>query len=190
MEDYSYYLDNKIDKDYFISDVLKESINKNIVLACIGTDKVIGDSFGPLCGTLINEKNLENIIVYGTLEEPIHGLNAEEKGKEIMDKHKDDFVIAIDSCIGNDEYLKKVYYQKKPINPGKGSGKNISPIGHVSIKYVLGNEYRSLFLTHHRIGDVYKAVKEFVSIIEEIDQIITQEKETIDEVSFDLHRRK
>lgn len=187
MEDYSYLLENKIDRNYFINEVLKESANKNIVLVGIGTDKCIGDSFGPFCGSLISEMNLENIIVYGTLEEPIHALNVRERSKQIMNKHKDDFVIALDACIVDPDKDLKIFYRKKSIEPGKGGGKKLPPVGNSSVVFGIYDEYGSFLYSKHRLGDVYKAAKGFAYLIKEIDELITNEREIVDEVSFDIH---
>ena len=61
-----------------IKDVLNNLLNcvpKDIVditYVCIGTDRSIGDSLGPMVGTMLNYNNL---MVYGTIESPVHGLN-------------------------------------------------------------------------------------------------------------------
>ena len=45
-----------------------------IIILCIGTDRVTGDSLGPLVGNqLLSSAN--NFIVYGNLEQPVHAIN-------------------------------------------------------------------------------------------------------------------
>ena len=43
----------------------------NIAYACMGTDRVIGDSLGPIVGSMLASNGLN---VYGTIEDPMHAL--------------------------------------------------------------------------------------------------------------------
>ena len=55
---------------------------------CIGTNRIISDSFGPRVGKKLKQvfyKN-ENINVYGTMENPIHLKNVEYFLKKIENK--------------------------------------------------------------------------------------------------------
>ena len=41
--------------------------NKKIVVLCIGSDKVVGDSLGPAIGTMLIDGLQTDVIVYGSL---------------------------------------------------------------------------------------------------------------------------
>ena len=41
------------------------------VFLCIGSDLAIGDSHGPICGTMLAEKKEQGIFVYGTLRQTV-----------------------------------------------------------------------------------------------------------------------
>ena len=71
-----------------------------VVIVCIGTDRSTGDSLGPLIGTLLSEKTLPNFYIYGTLEDPIHAVNLQEKLNYIHSIHENPFIIGIDACLG------------------------------------------------------------------------------------------
>lgn len=101
-----------------------------ITFMCIGSDRVTGDCLGPLIGTFIKDLENKNIKVIGTLDDPCHALNIDKKREGIL---KDSFVIAIDACLGDKLEIGKTKFREKPINPGKGVGKLIEPIGDVSI---------------------------------------------------------
>ena len=52
---------------------------KPIVFVCIGSDRVTGDSLGPLIGYKLNKSPFASrFIIYGTLEYPVHALNLDE----------------------------------------------------------------------------------------------------------------
>jgi len=76
-----------------IANCLKEYYRKDIVVICIGSDKCIGDSLGPIVGELLEKENL-GIPIYGTLNEPIHALNIEEKVNELKKIHPDSLLIS------------------------------------------------------------------------------------------------
>ena len=40
-----------------LSLILKDIINENTVVICIGTDRAIGDALGPLVGTMLKYSN-------------------------------------------------------------------------------------------------------------------------------------
>ncbi|MFP9128075.1 spore protease YyaC [Niallia sp. BSM11] len=104
-----------------------------IVFVCIGTDRSTGDSLGPLIGTLLAEKKLGSFFVYGTLNEPIHALNLEEKMMEIHEKHKDPFIIGIDACLGRMKSVGVIHLGDGPVKPGSGVKKELPPVGNIHI---------------------------------------------------------
>ena len=57
----------------------KKNNYKQIALLCIGTDKMTGDCFGPLVGTklmqLLEDYNIYNVNIYGSLEKNINYTN-------------------------------------------------------------------------------------------------------------------
>ena len=82
-----------------IGHYLRPQINRSSAIVCIGTDKCIVDSLGPLTGTLLSKENL-TVDIYGTLDRPVHALNINEYVKIIRNKNYDR-IIAIDACLSN-----------------------------------------------------------------------------------------
>lgn len=115
-----------------ISSTIKDIINENTVIVCIGTDRVIGDSLGPLIGTIL-ERNKFKYPVYGTLEKPIHALNIYESIENIEKTHPNGIFLVIDACVGEKTSVGTIQIMKGPVSPGKGSGKKLPQIGHYSL---------------------------------------------------------
>lgn len=115
-----------------LTELLKTIMNDNLIVICIGTDRCIGDSLGPLVGTMLKNSNYK-YPVYGTLDNPIHALNIYEALSEIKSKHPDGFFLAIDACLGEKHNIGNIQIRKGPILPGKGVGKNLPKIGNHSI---------------------------------------------------------
>lgn len=111
---------------------LKDYINKDSVIVCIGTDSYIVDSLGPLVGTMLKDKKFP-LPIYGTLYDPIHALNIDKKLLEIKSKYWKSNIIAIDACLGSKKALGEIEARNYSINPGEGVGKSLPSVGDCSI---------------------------------------------------------
>jgi putative sporulation protein YyaC len=131
----SYLLSNEI-SELVDSTVKSRDINCNpkIVILCIGTDRSTGDCLGPLVGYKLSHNYLmKDIHVFGTLNEPVHAKNLDEKMTYIFNNISNPFVIAIDASLGKMENIGKINLYKGPLYPGAGVNKNLQPVGDISI---------------------------------------------------------
>lgn len=108
--------------------------DKEIIFACIGTDRSTGDSLGPLVGTQLEKLGYH---VLGTLEHPLHALNLEERMTEVNEKYPDHFVLAIDACLGNSHSIGDILVQPNGLYPGKAVGKDFPMVGNACIKGIV-----------------------------------------------------
>ena len=115
-----------------LSAALKDIIDENTVVVCIGTDRAIGDALGPLIGTMLKNSDFK-YPVYGTLDNPIHALNIYESIDTIKRKHPKGNFLAIDACLGSKNNIGNIQIREGPILPGKGVGKKLPQIGNHSI---------------------------------------------------------
>lgn len=107
--------------------------NHELVIVCIGTDRATGDSLGPLVGYKLKHLTYEQVTLYGTLDEPVHAKNLEETLSQIVEKHKDALVIAIDACLGATQNVGCLSLGEGAIKPGAGVKKELPPVGHIHI---------------------------------------------------------
>lgn len=124
-----------------LKQILKEAYENfnNIVVMCIGTDRVIGDAFGPLVGYNIKKYETETFRVYGDLEDIISANNIDEKLSQIYDEYYNPFIITIDSALSYKIKPGSIIIENRGLIPGASLGKNIDRIGNVSIKGIVGN---------------------------------------------------
>lgn len=121
---------------------------REFVIVNIGTDKCIGDCFAPFLGTLLKDNTkLNNIHVYGTLDDPIHALNLRKNIESIKTNHPDAFILAIDACIGDKSDIGKMFLKNRPIKPGAGMDKKLPHIGDYSIIAIVQESTDYSFLT-------------------------------------------
>jgi putative sporulation protein YyaC len=111
---------------------IKNYVDKDTVIVCIGTDKCIGDCLGPLVGSILTE-HFFPLPVYGTLSSPIHALNINERLDEIHIKHPHSSIIGVDACLGDEDDIGKIRIRDYAIRPGKGVGKDLPEVGIASV---------------------------------------------------------
>lgn len=123
------------------------------VILCIGTDRIIGDSLGPLVGSILKKKYTEaqnscstlhhpahTLNVYGTLHHPAHALNLPDINAEIKKKHPNSPVIAVDASLGSYKHIGSVFVRPGSISPGSGVQKNLPPSGDIAITGIVNEE--------------------------------------------------
>jgi len=147
---------SKYIKEFIVSYI--DNTYKNIIFLCIGTDRSTGDSLGPLIGYKLSHLRYNNIAIMGTLDEPIHAKNLEEKVKEIKRIFDNPFIIAIDACLGHSESVGRINICNGPIYPGAGVNKNLLPVGNINITGIVNvSGYMEYFvLQNTRLNIVMK----------------------------------
>jgi putative sporulation protein YyaC len=132
-----------------------------IVFVCIGTDRSTGDSLGPLVGTLLEEKGPHPFYIYGTLDDPIHAVNLEDKLKEIKQKHFYPFIIGIDACLGKLKSVGAIQVANGPVKPGAGVNKELPPVGDIHLTGIVNvSGFMEFFvLQNTRLNLVLKMAK-------------------------------
>ena len=145
-------------------------INKKMlkpIFICIGSDLVLGDSLGPLVGTLLKKKGVRSY-VYGTLNFPITSKEVEYASTFLKQMHPNCIPIAIDAAIGETDDVGLIRVINKGIKPGLGVNKNLPIVGERSIVGIVASksiENRNLFnLT--RLNLIYKMAEKIADGIE------------------------
>ena len=132
---------NNFVQDFSI--VLREKIKdleiSKLIFLCIGTDRVIGDSFGPLVGYKLHYlfKNEENIKVIGTLNNVICAHNISKIISDINNTYPESFLIAIDAALSNTNSIGRIVVSKNSINVASSLDRNNIYVGDVSIKGIV-----------------------------------------------------
>lgn len=137
---------------------------RNLVFVCVGTDRIIGDSLGPIVGSMLNQHiSLQNqsshspaaeqtstapmLYVYGTLQHTVHARNLTEITGKIQKKHANDIIIAIDASLGSKDEIGSVFIRTGTLRPGAGVHKNLPQLGDITITGITGEQSRHPYLT-------------------------------------------
>jgi putative sporulation protein YyaC len=110
--------------------------SRPLVLVAIGTDRLTGDSLGPLVGSRAREL-APGLPIYGTLEEPVHAINLADTIKKINQEYRGPLVVAVDACLGQARNVGTVSIGRGALCPGTGVHKDLPPVGEVSISGVV-----------------------------------------------------
>ena len=113
------------------------SCYSDTVIFCIGTDRSTGDCLGPLVGHKLKDMQIENVHIFGSLDEPVHAKNLSTYLYKLRD-FKNPFVIAIDACLGKVDRIGYINIKEGPLYPGAGLNKNLPSVGNISIVNVSG----------------------------------------------------
>lgn len=150
----SHFVTNYLTK--FLLSLIPQNINR-IVVVCIGTDRSTGDALGPLVGSMLQHRKLNNLVVYGNLHEPIHAVNLSNKLSIINEKYDDPFIIAVDAALGNVSSVGQFICGQGAIQPGAALGKKLPPIGNAYLSGVvnMNSSANFLILQSTRLSLVY-----------------------------------
>lgn len=129
------------------------------VILCIGTDLAIGDSLGPVCGTLLESKNIsKNFFLYGTLKKPVTAKEAKYLNEFLKETHPTSKIIAIDAAVGSAGDIGLIKIHNKGLKPGLGVNKKLQTVGDISIMGIVAEKsmFNYSLLNTTRLNLVYK----------------------------------
>ncbi len=149
-------------KNKFISEIIAKNLEiltqnfTNVVFIFVGTDANMGDSLGPLTGTLINLKS-NKIYTYGSLMSPITAKEVPYIAHFIKKAHPTSFVVVVDAALGKRQDVGQIKVLKEGIQPGLGVNKKLPVIGDAGIIGVVGEKtaFSESVLGLTRLSDVY-----------------------------------
>lgn len=137
------------------------------VVLCIGSDLAIGDSLGPIAGTMLQHLH-KGCYVYGTLRSPITAKEIKYLSKFLRETHPGAKVIAIDAAVGETSEVGLLKLSDSPLRPGSGANKRLGEVGDVSVLGIVGEKagfsYSALNLT--RLNLVYSMAETLCGALE------------------------
>lgn len=128
------------------------------VVVCIGSDLAVGDSLGPVTGTLLRRKAGEfHGYVYGTLNTPVTAKEIKYVNDFLKKTHPKSKIIAVDAAVGEDCDVGLIKVMSGSLRPGSGANKRLGKVGDVSVLGIVARKsafsYSLLNLT--RLNVVY-----------------------------------
>ena len=111
------------------------------VIVCVGSDLVIGDSLGPLTGSMLAFKTQGlGAYVYGTLSAPITAKEIRYLKDFLKRTHPHTPIIAVDAAVGTPDDVGLIKVTDRPLSPGSGANKQLGSFGNASILGVVAEK--------------------------------------------------
>jgi putative sporulation protein YyaC len=134
---------------------------EEIILLCIGTDRSIGDSLGPLIGSELSLDAIPGLTVMGTLDHPVHASNLADTLTWIETGYQRPFVIAVDACLGRVESIGMLTVGKGSLKPGAGVNKALPSVGDIHMTGIVnvGGFMEYFVLQNTRLSLVMRMAK-------------------------------
>lgn len=103
------------------------------VILCIGSDLAVGDSLGPVTGTMLRRMKSDCGFIYGTLQNPVTAKEVKYVNAFLRKTHPTSKIIAVDAAVGEDSEVGLIKVIGGALRPGSGANKRLGKVGDVSI---------------------------------------------------------
>ena len=99
--EYTFHIFNKLAADGVSAAAEKFLDGEMPVIVCVGSDLAIGDSLGPVCGSMLQYKTRGlPVFVYGTLPSPVTAKEIPYLRSFLKDTHAGKKILAVDAAVG------------------------------------------------------------------------------------------
>ena len=111
---------------------------REVVIACIGTDRSTGDALGPLVGEALLRLGLPPQMVIGNLRDPLHALNL-HRVLTVAEMAPAPLVIAVDAALGPAHQIGAIRVRRGGLRPGEAVGKTLPKVGDLSVTAIVNS---------------------------------------------------
>ena len=123
----------------FVSSFEKWPGKRPLLFLCIGSDRVTGDSLGPVIGYKLGKVWGQEIPIIGSLDHPVHAVNLEQTLEWINSRKDKPILVAIVASVGVEEHVGCITLSNRPLKPGLAVNKDLPAVGHISITGIVSS---------------------------------------------------
>ena len=117
------------------------NLEKPPVIVCIGSDLAIGDSLGPLVGSMLKYKTQGmHVFIYGTLAAPVTAKEIKYLRTFLKETHAGSQIVAVDAAVGAEGDIGLIKLTDSPLYPGAGAQKKLGAIGDISVMGIVAEK--------------------------------------------------
>ena len=117
------------------------NFDKPPVIVCIGSDLAIGDSLGPITGSMLKYKTQGlGVFLYGTLASPVTAKEIKYLRAFLKETHAGSQIIAIDAAVGAEGDIGLIKLTDTPLLPGAGANKKLGAVGDISVMGIVAEK--------------------------------------------------
>lgn len=137
---------------------IKDAEKQPPVLVCVGSDLAIGDSLGPIVGSMLKYKTQGlRVYIYGTLAAPVTAKEIPYMQTFLKETHKGSQILAIDAAVGEKGDIGLIRVTDTPLMPGAGANKKLGALGDIAVMGIVAEKSLSNYglLNSTRLNLVY-----------------------------------
>lgn len=125
-----------------LNNVINNNLETSLYFVCIGTNRIVGDAFGPVVGSVLKKRLPEkkNVHILGDLDKCITYENIDKVFTTTNINQKANLVIVLDSALSCRDNIGKVFVQNRGLKYAESLKKDNAIIGNISIKAVVGED--------------------------------------------------
>lgn len=154
------------------------NLNKPPVVVCIGSDLAVGDSLGPITGSMLKYKTQGlGVFIYGTLSAPVTAKEVKYLKTFLKETHPSSQIIAVDAAVGAEGDIGLIKLTDAPLYPGAGANKKLGAVGDISIMGIVAEKSVANYglLNTTRLNLVY-SMSEIIS--DALSNVLWQRRQT------------
>ena len=111
------------------------------VVVCVGSDLAIGDSLGPITGSMLLYKTQGlGAFIYGTLAAPVTAKEIKYMQTFLKETHADSQILAVDAAVGDKGDIGLIRVTDAPLLPGAGANKKLGAIGDITVMGIVAEK--------------------------------------------------
>ena len=111
------------------------------VIVCVGSDLAIGDSLGPIVGSMLKYKTQGlQLYIYGTLAAPVTAKEIPYMQTFLKETHKGSQILAIDAAVGEKGDIGLIRVTDTPLMPGAGANKKLGALGDIAVMGIVAEK--------------------------------------------------
>lgn len=156
--EYTFHVFNKLSADGVSASLQRITEGAPPVVVCIGSDLSVGDSLGPICGSMLRYKTRGlPVFIYGTLSSPVTAKEIPYLHRFLKETHRGKKILAVDAAVGDAGDVGLIKIKNGSLYPGAGANKRLGAIGDASIMGIVAEKSISNFglLNSTRLHLVY-----------------------------------
>lgn len=139
--EYTFHIFNKLAADGVSAATEKFLDGELPVIVCVGSDLAIGDSLGPVCGSMLQYKTRGlPVFVYGTLPAPVTAKEIPYLRSFLKDTHAEKKILVVDAAVGAPGDVGLLKINDSALLPGAGANKKLGAIGDISVMGIVAEK--------------------------------------------------
>ena len=134
-------LKNNLSEKSALKKFFDGNFNAQPVVVCVGSDLAVGDSLGPIVGSMLKHKTQGlGVFIYGTLAAPVTAKEIKYLRPFLKHTHPSSQIVAVDAAVGEAGDIGLIKLLDTPLYPGAGAQKKLGALGDLTVMGIVAEK--------------------------------------------------